>query len=371
MSPSGMRKTLIRLGMWPGSPRAASAATNQPAAGKHLNRPTANVRKRRRETRDVIQELHGQREAITFVAINDGVRHRGYDICQQTTRNDCNSIGYVFAHARSGPDLNADRAAVRCEWAVALLAEHKSFRNISAFGRRMLFSDEHQLKGVEHARGSVVRWTGKGTRPTYWVPTPTSCTKVMIWGCCGYDIPLTLRRCPKDGSGPNGGYAHGDYFIHIAETVPHILDGRPDMIFQYDNSRVHGGPLHGGDVHKKLLGLWSGKRVVVPLSKKDRESLDDDEEHQRRSRYVQFPHEFGNERRMDNWPPNSPDMSPLENIWRELDRRMGNCRGLTEDQLWETALATQIPVSVTNKYFKDWGKRVQKLIGAKGEFTGY
>ena len=375
LSRKGLRNALMRLGIWPGSRGTSSATTTPSSAAKHLNPPTAKVRKRRRETSEVVHDLLDRSEPLSFVAVNDTVRQRGYDVCAETTRNDCKAVGYVFAHARHGPDLTAERASARLRWAASLMREHKNFVNISLFGRKILFSDEHQLKGVQRARGSVLPWTGEGTRPTYWVSTPTGCTKVMIWGCCGYNVPLTLRRCPKDGSGPNGGYAHGDYFLHIADALPAILDERPQMVFQYDNSRVHGGPLHGGEVHKKLLALWSGKRVVVPLSKKDRKSLedDDDEEHRRRSRYAQFSHGYPNDRRMDNWPPNSPDMSPLENIWGELDRRMGNCRCLSENELWERALssAAHIPLSVSNRYFDDWGKRVEKLVESEGGFTGY
>jgi transposase len=73
------------------------------------------------------------------------------------------------------------------------------------------------------------------------------------------------------------------------------------------------------------------------------------------------------------WPPQSPDMNPIEHIWNELDRRIRKRPVLprSADDLW-TAIEEEwegIPQSVCQNLIKTMPERIRDLRKAKGGFT--
>ena len=75
------------------------------------------------------------------------------------------------------------------------------------------------------------------------------------------------------------------------------------------------------------------------------------------------------------WPPQSPDLNPIEHLWHHLKRRLANYktepRGILE--LWERVEAEwdKIPTDVCINLIESMPRRIEALLKAKGKNTKY
>ena len=75
------------------------------------------------------------------------------------------------------------------------------------------------------------------------------------------------------------------------------------------------------------------------------------------------------------WPPSSPDMSIIEHVWDQIDRRVRARDHLptNKDQLWE-ALQEEwmnFPMENLRTLYESMPRRIEALIKAKGQATKY
>ena len=150
---------------------------------------------------------------------------------------------------------------------------------------------------------------------------------VFIEGTVNTDVYITLLQ---------------DNLIPFIDTI--IADGTTDIIFQQDNASPH--------VSKKTLA-W----LDIAMSE----------------------HGFV----WMEWPPNSPDMNPIENLWAwlktELHRRYPDTKTLhgSPDAIKRTLRARLMEVwwdigeDVLCRLIESMPHRVQALLDAKGWYTGY
>ena len=72
---------------------------------------------------------------------------------------------------------------------------------------------------------------------------------------------------------------------------------------------------------------------------------------------------------LPNWPPHSPDLSPIENLWAIVDERVQRL-GCKSRQEWERAIDSELaalPQSTITNMYKGMGNRMQQVIAAKGD----
>jgi hypothetical protein len=72
---------------------------------------------------------------------------------------------------------------------------------------------------------------------------------------------------------------------------------------------------------------------------------------------------------LPNWPPHSPDLSPIENVWAIVDAKVQKM-GCKTRQEWEAAVLGQLaafPPSTISKMYKGMGKRMQQVKDAEGD----
>ena len=76
-----------------------------------------------------------------------------------------------------------------------------------------------------------------------------------------------------------------------------------------------------------------------------------------------------------DWPPQSPDMNPIEHLWHALEQRLQTYpeppKGIHE--LWERTQDEwlKIPVETCQNLISSMPSRIQALLKAKGEYTKY
>ncbi len=70
-----------------------------------------------------------------------------------------------------------------------------------------------------------------------------------------------------------------------------------------------------------------------------------------------------------DWPANSPDLNPIENLWGIVKRKMRNKRPKNADELKATVKETW--ASIPHKLITSTPRRFETVIKAKGAPTKY
>lgn len=78
-------------------------------------------------------------------------------------------------------------------------------------------------------------------------------------------------------------------------------------------------------------------------------------------------------KRVKEWPPQSPDLNPIENLWSILDRRLSNRHVNSEAELFQCLQEgwNSLPVSLLSKLVASMHDRCQAVIDNKGLPTKY
>ena len=148
----------------------------------------------------------------------------------------------------------------------------------------------------------------------------------MVWGGISHGVKLPLIFVPGN---PTAVRCRDEILRPV--TVP--LVQQHQMTFQHDNVRPHVA---------RVCQDFLANNNIVPL----------------------------------NWPPYSPDLSPIEHLWDELDRRRIRRRRNTPNTLGQlrTALLEEwenIPMRKINALVNSMQRRIRAVINARGGHTRY
>ena len=74
-----------------------------------------------------------------------------------------------------------------------------------------------------------------------------------------------------------------------------------------------------------------------------------------------------------DWPPQSADLSPIENLWDFLKEKVANRKSQNVEEIWRYTEEEfyQIPNDYISKLYQSLPKRVEAIIKAKGFNTKY
>ena len=243
-------------------------------------------------------------------------------ISRQTVRNRIHGAGLRAYRPYQGNVLTRRHRQARMLWA----NQHQAW-TLRNHWRHVWFSDESRFLLQRHdGRRRVYRRRGERyAAPCVDEAPPRGGGGVTVWGAISNTGRSQLVRV-------QGSLTAAQYIQDILQ--PHVLPlmGTPGAVFQHDNARPHTA------------------RITVAY--------------------------FNNQNiRTLPWPSLSPDLSPIERLWDELDRRLRvrNVPPATPDELfavlqedWET-----IPRQTIQHLIASMPRRCRAAIQANGGHTRY
>ncbi|KAI4898031.1 hypothetical protein NFI96_003273 [Prochilodus magdalenae] len=271
--------------------------------------------------RRIVREVK-KNPRITTKAILVNLDSAGGDISRQTVQRTLHTAGFHGRRPRRTPLLQKRHTKARLTFANAHLDKEEDF------WCSVLWSDETKIELFGHNDVCTIwRKKGEAFNPKNTIPTVKhGGGNLMFWGCFSANGPGNLIAV-------NGTMKKEQYIKilnnNIRQSAEKLGLGNR-WTFQHDND-----PKHTAKVVKK----WLADKNINVLQ----------------------------------WPSQSPDLNPIENLWRELKirvmaRRPSNLKELeiiTKDE-W-----AKIPVETCKKLVINYRKRLIAVIANKGFSISY
>jgi len=207
--------------------------------------------------------------------------------------------------------------------------------------RKVVFSDECSIEsGSGHRRGWVFRYTNEAYARQMVEPVSKSgTTSQMIWAAFSAETKSQLYVMTRDPLARRNGYTARNYIQILEDQLP-IVCPPESLVFQHDNA-----PIHKARIVTKWLD--NGGYTVI------------------------------------DWPPYSPDMNPIENLWFHLKELTDEVHpgladipgsndtiqeaiGEAAEQAWDIMEWYRFEAVI-----ESMPRRIEALINAEGWYTKY
>lgn len=276
-----------------------------------------------RDINQLVRTASADRNCSVRKLANQIPHVHGVHVSSSTVYKALKKKGFMARVCRKKPLLSAINKKKRKEWSD--LYASWGYDKWS----QVVFSDESKIN-MYGCDGRKYRW---GRSKKHLKKTAIKETlkygggSIMIWGCITRDGPGELIKID--------GIMNADKYIKILEkglfdTVPAEGFKGGHWKFQHDNDPKH----TAGDTK-----TWLAKCHVETIQ----------------------------------WPPQSPDMNPIEHVWQEVKRLLEqyDTRPRNKDELWERVKTVwkNLDVSYIQSLYQSMEKRVKTLGEVKGGHT--
>ena len=278
------------------------------------------IERRRSRVKDLSQCMipgpHGPRREFPSALMISNVWNRenpGEEIGSATVRRDLRMGGLVSLKRQRGPKRKLGDEARR-------LSAARGYKKMGAkMLKRIGFSDAKYFDSNSH--GGEREWCLPGQQPSKRVQD-TWAPRVHVWGFIAFNMKLLVRL-------PSHKPTAQSYKQYCLIPLLKYLSTQPEgdlVIFQYDGDTAYGA----NDVLAYL------KRKGVKLLK--------------------------------GWPARSCDLSPIENMWSNVQRRVDRYGPSDVEEVWKFVKKAwdDIPLSEVNNLVNSFPTRLTKCIKAGG-----
>lgn len=276
-----------------------------------------------------------QDEALGRAVMEDSFRSArdlkaasGFPGCLRTVNNRLRT-DYNIRHYRAAPKISMSEGQ-----AVDRLASVTGCFDGVDWGR-VIFSDETTISTDYYGRPGVYREPGsRFNRKHIHQRRRSGRISVPVWGWCSRDGAGVIERIY--------GRLNTAKYLHILENVflPSARVRYPEgtLLFQQDNCSVHTAA---------VVQDWFSRKPEIEVI---------------------------------NWPPATPDLNIIENVWAELKRRRrekyANQPPRNQDQLWDQVVETWEELACDQQHWfatlvDSMPRRIRAVVEADGWWTKY
>jgi transposase len=289
--------------------------------GQHPGRPRLLTP---RDERDLVKIVRKEPTTRPSTLRNALHRTNNHVISTRTVQRTLHRAGLVAARMRRKPRLKPEQRRARLKWAKEYAQKPADFWDT------VIFSDESSFHSHETMRGKYVwRYQHEDLEPGFVLETSKfGGSKLQVWGC------LTSQGVGWACALPEG--LDSETYLGILKeeltaTIAHYFKSFKGVVFQQDGAGVH-------TANKVKEYFQKQKYSVLP------------------------------------WPAHSPDLSPIENLWADLKRRLVEKHPeIPKAKIWEVVDAEweSTPKEFCAKLLHSMPERLQAVIKAKGGYTNY
>ena len=249
-------------------------------------------------------------------------------------KNLCREARLTHWRAKKRPKLTEEHAKIQYQW-----AQIRRYWDVTMW-RRMMFSDECS---VERGAGKKQIWVF-GLPKNKWKPAMVETyksnknMKIMVWDMFWGSGRSSLYVMDRDFESKKFGYSANSYIEVLDAQLARHYTG--DLWFVHDNAPIH--------TANKVKAWFKEQKIDV-----------------------------------QDWAPYSPDMNPIEYVWKALKELVAEMypeimknTSETEEARTELEQTLQsawdaLPDSLFESLIESMPRRIQALLDAKGWHTKY
>jgi len=238
-------------------------------------------------------------------------------MCRSTIQRYLRKSGLYGRKAAKKPMLTEEHMKRRLNWC-------KAYSNFTEdMWLKVMFSDESQIQRFTTHCRHVRRPVGARFQNRYVCKTVKyGGISILCWGAILGDGTRTIVRCPPRLN---------------SEAYQDVLDvGIRDM-YKEDNIFMHdGAPCHRSRQTKAYLDR---KKVCV----------------------------------LSDWPSQSPDLNPIENLWATLKKNVSRRHASNKEELWHVIVEEwhKVPNNSILSLYRSMPQRLASVIKSKGSHSKY
>lgn len=269
-----------------------------------------------------IRRICMQNRFMSLTNITGSYNKHLQNISRSTVNNILIKYGLKSRPAIIKPLLNKKQRIRRIQWARGKEDwDHKKWASV-------VFSDESMFRTMSHTRRATVRCLeNERLKPFCTKKMVQHCNQVHVWGCFSIFGVGMLKKI----EGNLNSKKYQSEIINDVDVIGKCITfPQKNFIFQHDLA-----PSHNSISTKSFL------------TEKGIQTLD--------------------------WPGNSPDVNPIENLWAIIKNKLHNCEPMTCTEMWAKIqdIWYHIPVSICRSLIDSMPRRVSAVLRMNGYPTKY